>query len=791
MAEDQRSDDDDSELNHILAEYYRRIDAGEAIDKDQFIAEHPDQADALIEFLSGEARLQSDPGGPAPHNTPTILVDRRNTAATPPPVISYFGDYELLNEIARGGMGVVYKARQASLNRIVAIKMILSGEMARESDVQRFHTEAEAAAKLKHPGIVQIYEIGEENNQHYFSMEFVDGANLGEMVRDYPLPAREAAQLVLNVAEAIEYAHEQGVLHRDLKPSNVLLDSRGEVKVTDFGLAKQLDSDQHLTQTGQILGTPSYMPPEQASGNDALMGPTADVYSLGAVLYHLVTQRPPFAAATPLETIHQVINHEPVSPRLLEKNLPKDVETICQKCLQKEPHRRYLRASELAEDLQRFLDNRPILARPISRVERVWRWCHRNPVVAGLSAAVTLLLLALGIAGPITAYKQMSLVREKSALLTRATNSANVAQRKTQEAQKERRAAVSAEREAVASREKTEATLARSNFLLAQARWDNNRVADARELLHRVPRQHRNFEWYLSRRQFEGSDVTLYGHTGDVTSVSFSPDGMRIASSGSARRRFPGSGEIKLWDASTGKELHTLNGHTDNVNSVRFSPDGTRIASGSCDDTIRLWDASTGEELHTLDGHTDDVTSVSFSPDGTRIASGSTDQTIKLWDASTGKEIHTLNGHTRDVRSVSFGPDGTRIASGSWDQTIRLWDASTGEELHTLKGHTNWVTSVSFSPDGTRIASGSSDQTIRLWDASKGEELYTLKGHTDNVRSVSFSPDGTRIASGSDDQTIRFWDAATGEGTPHAQGTYEGCPQREFQPGWHAHRIRK
>lgn len=458
MVDEQQPDESSSELDRILLEYFRRIDADEEIDQEKFLAEHPEHADALADFLSAEQQFQPELTG-SPQDTPTLLSESVEASGMETRlVLRYFGDYELLEEIARGGMGIVYKARQTSLNRIVAVKMILAGQLARESDVQRFRAEAEAAAKLQHPHIVQIYEVGEQDGQHYFSMEYIEGSNLAEMVRDYPLPAREAAQIVSKVAGAIEYAHEQGVLHRDLKPSNVLIDARGEVKVTDFGLAKQLESDQQLTQTDQILGTPSYMPPEQAKGNQALMGPTADMYSLGAVLYHLLTGRPPFAAATQVETIHQVIHHEPVSPRLLEKSLPKDLETICQKCLQKEPHRRYGRAQDLTDDLQRFLENRPIIARPISRPARLWRWCRRRPLVASLSVAFVLALMGGTAFSTYYAY-----VADQNA--AEAFQNATNERLAREEADEQREEAEVAKAEALDAKEETERELHRTEAL--------------------------------------------------------------------------------------------------------------------------------------------------------------------------------------------------------------------------------------------------------------------------------------------------------------------------------------
>ena len=305
-----------------------------------------------------------------------------------------FGDYELLEEIARGGMGVVYKARQISLNRTVAVKMILAGEFASAEFISRFRIEATATAALQHPNIVAIHEVGVQQGQHYFAMDLVDGPNLARMVRDGPLPARRAAGYVKAIAEAIHFAHARRILHRDLKPSNVLIDSNDRPRLTDFGLAKNLATDSNLTVTGEIHGTPSFMPPEQASGERGKIGVTSDVYSLGAILYHALTRRPPFVGQTVAETLKQVENNDPIAPRLLEPGLPRDLETICLKCLEKDPQRRYATAGDLAEDLGRYLSNQPVLARPTGPVFRGARWARRNPAAAGLIAA---LVLALGV----------------------------------------------------------------------------------------------------------------------------------------------------------------------------------------------------------------------------------------------------------------------------------------------------------------------------------------------------------------------------------------------------------
>ena len=310
-----------------------------------------------------------------------------------------FGDYQLIETIAKGGMGVVYKARQRKLNRIVAIKMILAGQFADKSDVDRFYAEAEAAAALSHPNIVAIHEIGEVDGQHFFSMEYIEGQSLAALVQESPLPPRRAAEFVKTIAETMEFAHERGIVHRDLKPSNILLDRQDRPLITDFGLAKQVanQGQSQLTMAGTVVGTPSYMPPEQAAGKGDDVGPWSDLYSLGAILYELITGRPPFRAASPFETIRQVLENEPLSPRLVNSSVPRDLETICLKCLQKERSRRYTSSQELADELGRFLRGEPINARPISRVARFWRMCRRNPATASAIAVALLLLITTAV----------------------------------------------------------------------------------------------------------------------------------------------------------------------------------------------------------------------------------------------------------------------------------------------------------------------------------------------------------------------------------------------------------
>lgn len=321
------------------------------------------------------------------------------------PAMPEISGYEVLEEVARGGMGVIYKAIQRTPNRVVAIKMMKSGQFADREEVYRFRKEAEAAAKLEHPRIVPIYEVGDSSGSHYYTMRFIPGCSLDDRLKDGPLSPRAAATLVKKIAEAVQFAHENSIVHRDLKPGNILIDEQNEPKVTDFGLARDTAIRNHLTNTGEILGTPSYMSPEQATGKAEAAGPLVDIYSLGAILYAALTGRPPFQAASAVETLRQVTESEPVSARTLNAEVDRDLETICLKCLDKAPQRRYASAQELADELTRFLENKPILARPAGHLARAARWCKRNP----LGAAVASLLLLISVISPIVAFNQLRL----------------------------------------------------------------------------------------------------------------------------------------------------------------------------------------------------------------------------------------------------------------------------------------------------------------------------------------------------------------------------------------------
>ena len=736
----------------IVAEYYARRRYGDqpthAEYLDAFGSRHPDLAKQLQAIDDGMA---------AAEHLPSDLVSDDG-----PPLgsaVQYFGDYILLERLGKGGMGVVYKAQQVSLKRVVAVKMILAGQLADAQDIVRFHLEAEAAASLDHPNIVQIYEIGEHQGQHYFSMRYVEGESLADRLKTCPLPAREAARFIEQVARAIAYAHGRGVIHRDLKPANILVDRQNQPHVTDFGLARRVQGDSSLTATGVPLGTASYMPPEQAAGRLQQISERSDVYSLGATLYALLVGRPPFQADNFWDTVVQVREQEPVSLRQLNPKLPRDLETICAKCLEKDQQRRYSTATEFADELRRFLDGKPIHARPVSRPERFWRWCKRQPVVAGLAAAAVAILLAGTVVSLSFAIAAQRSEKNAVAGWTQADQNAKTAQNKAKEAEEQKNLAKDQLLRARTVQYSMQIGLAQRDLL--EGNW-----ADAEEMLDRCAWDLRGWEHrYLwtnvckRRILFKGhtgwvaqETLKLRGHTGWVSSMVFSPDGKRIVSGNS-------DNTLKVWDAVTGQEVLTLKRRNGGVSSVAFSPDGKRIVSGGSvfgtpgEDSgkIDVWDAATGQETLTLKLHTGEVSSLAFSPDGRRIvASGSVfgkPGELEVWDAVTGQETLALKLHTGGA-NLAFSPDGRKIA-GSVGKTVKVWDAATGEETLTLKGHTSGVNSVAFSPDSRQIVSGSDDMTVMTWDAGTGQAILTLLGHPGPILRVFFSPDGRRIFSAS------------------------------------------
>jgi serine/threonine protein kinase len=552
--------------------------------------------------------------------------------------------YEILEELGRGGMGAVYKARQVKLNRIVALKMILSGEHAGSDQLERFRTEAEVVARLQHPNILQIFEVGECDGLPFLSLEFLDGGSLSDDLDGTPWPTRAAARLVEDLAQAIHAAHEHNVVHRDLKPGNVLLTHERVPKIADFGLAKRLDTDAQQTRSGAILGTPSYMAPEQAGGKPEQIGPPVDIYALGAILYELLTGRPPFKAETPLDTIFQVLDDSPVPPCQLRPKLPRDLETICLTCLRKAPRLRYASALALAEDLRLFLKGKAILARRMGPWETVWRDMKRN-------RAITFTMVVISLAGAIgieegwrahLQYSQlMGNLNTRSEQLKKSSDPSLHAA--TTEAKKELPPALPL----------------------------------AANLSHHV-----------------------VGHGGRVLTMAFGPDSQRLAVAGADRM-------IRLYDVAQTNAFRVLEGHEEDVSSVTFHPDGRQLASASWDRTVRLWDIENGRQQRTLKSHTRRANCVAFSPDGRLLASGGADETIRLFETDTGKEIRVLP-ENRAVNSIAFSPQGGLLVAATEAGGVQIWDVVNGRPMGRLTDGVRQYSSVCFSADGKSVAAAGS-----------------------------------------------------------------------------------
>jgi WD40 repeat protein len=782
----------DRHVDEVLAAYLEAARAGRAPDRHELLARHPEIRDELQSFfadhdvvrdLAEPLRLDAAARTPSPGG---------DTAVIPPESLPRrFGDYELLEEIARAGMGVVYRARQVSLGRIVALKMVQPGGRAPE-DLERFlHTEAQAVAGLDHPHIVPVYDFGTYEGRPFFSMKLIQGGSLDRQLARFAGDPKAAARLVATAARAVHHAHQRGLLHRDLKPANILLDAGGEPLVTDFGLARRVEGGSGQTQQGAIVGTPAYMAPEQAAAMPVLTT-AVDVYGLGAILYELLTGRPPFRAATVLDTLLAVRAQEPARPRALNPKADRDLETICLKCLEKDPARRYGSAEALADDLERWLHGEPIRARRAPVARRAWKWCRRNPAWTAFLCVLCGSLVALPAFQGIS-NAQLAEERNKAVAQKKDADDLREEAEKAKEREEElRRQALAALARAEASMLQVQAALARAetNFYynrinLASQYWHGAKVGTAELTLDACPADLRQWEWRYLKRLCHSELLTL-PHGNGVFDVAYSPDGNRLATTS--------GNDLTLWDALTGKELLFLPGGSEpgQLTGVAFSPDGKRLAVGGGsmstrrpdDDKgkagnrgfVRILDAVTGQEVRTLKGHGDIAFGVAFSPDGTRLASAGGENAfggvgpaeLKVWDVATGKELLDLRGHTHTVWQVAFSPDGRALASTSDDGTARLWDASTGRELRVLRGHRSSVTGLAFSPDGKRLATAAGKMDtkpaeVKVWDVATGQAILGWRAHTGLIPRLAFSPDGKRLATGGWDRTVRVWDAATGD----------------------------
>jgi WD40 repeat protein len=653
--------------------------------------------------------------------------------------------YEILEKLGQGGMGVVYKARHVELKRIVAVKMILAGAHADAEEVRRFRGEAEAVARLQHPGIVQIFEIGQHQRLPFLALEYCAGGSLHQKLAGRPLPPGEAARLTETLARALDAAHQQQIVHRDLKPHNVLLTESGAPKITDFGLARKLDGGSKGTRTGVVVGTPSYMPPEQARGEP--VGPTTDVYALGAILYELLTGRPPFLGATTLDTLQQVLSDEPVSPRRLQPTVPRDLETVCLKCLHKEPGRRYRSAAELASRLQLVLDGKPIPDRPVGALERGWRWCRRNPPLAFASGLIAAALLAIVVLIVGFGLQQRRIARELQTAL-------------------------------------------------ALSRWDRGRqLCEQGEVGHGLLLMAIALETAPKGREGDnlrdalrielsgwlGRCHTLcqvWEHPDPVLALAVSPDGKTVVTGCE-------DGKVRLWDLSSespkGHCRRELAGAHGAVGAVGFIPGhNDRFITGHADGKVYLWNTETAQPIGTLSGHSKAIHAVALSPDGKLALTGSADRTARLWDIDTRTCRKCFDyADSGEVLAVAFSPDGETILTAGAKAlpnrkepagAVRLYKTPTAHldepVLQSDQEFPKKILSAAFDPcNGKTLLIGDSWWKVRFWDVDQSQGKHQLIAELDlskgAIRGMAFAPNGRAALTGAYDSTMAIvWDVA-------------------------------
>jgi eukaryotic-like serine/threonine-protein kinase len=801
---------DDDELMRLLEACLAEIEAGRAIDLERLTAEHPSLAGRLRACLAGLFAVEEE----------GATMTRAVAAAAPEATRRRLGDYRLLREVGRGGMGIVYEAEQESLGRRVAVKVLPLAATLDPRQLQRFHNEARAAAGLQHPHIVPVHAVGCEEGVYFYVMRFIDGRTLADWAHPEsgteptalgsqsglsaaPQPGptmdvRTAARLGMQAAEALEHAHQLGVVHRDVKPANLLVDEAGHLWVTDFGLALLWQEDR-LTKTGDVVGTLHYMSPEQTSASRGVVDHRTDVYSLGATLYELLTGRPPFEAGFRPELLRQVLEDEPRRLRRLNGAVPADLETIVLKCLAKAPAERYATAQELADDLRRFLDGEAVHAQPPSLVSQLSRWTRRHRTVVG-TAAACLLLLIVALAGSLV------FVWQEKGRAEQALAGEHLALTGERLALEEKRKALA---EVEVARDREEKAAYRDRIDLACREMEDNKPSRVEELLQECRLDLRDWEWRYLRRVSRSASRNLCRPGGFLNSLAFTPDG-NLATGG-------GEATVKIWEARTGALLRTFRVPSGRICQTTFRRDGQGVAVASLVQPTARGKGEKGRwELHL--GKLDDgkpdrhlasgegvPAALEFSPDEQVLALADRDLTVTLWEVATGKELCSLRGPSGSFQALAFAAGGENLAVCR-GADVRVYETRTGRELRTLDvpfspqsraafspqgrslavlgpyrltfvnlatgkarevlhGRGGSAAALVYSPDGGLLASVGSDRIVRLWNPHLGRELSGFRGHTELATLLAFGPDSRALASAPASSTaaVKLWDAGAGQ----------------------------
>jgi serine/threonine protein kinase/WD40 repeat protein len=781
--------DDDGPLNLIYQELILREQAGGTPSLEEYLSRFPQYGAALRVQLEVERALRID--GPLVVGTrPDHRADEDQPEGRIGDEPRVIGDYQILSELGRGGMGVVYKARQCSLNRLIALKMILSASHTDQEHLARFRFEAETIAKLQHPNFVQIFEIGEHDGRPFFSMELVDGGSLDRQVASAPAPPLDAARLLATLARAIHAAHQRGIVHCDLKPANILLQSSqspvsspqpgdrppgtrnwelGTPKITDFGLARWLGEESGLTRTGAILGTPSYMAPEQASGQIRAIAPATDVYALGAVLYETLTARPPFLGTTALDTLEQVRHQDPVSVTRVQPQVPRDLETICMKCLQKEPRQRYPTAEALAADLDRFLAGEPILARRTGTVERAWRWCRRKPVVATLAAAVAVLLLVIVTGTPIVALRlrherDQSRLAEREALeRLRQSYVAQAAVLRGSPEAGRRGASLNLLAEAARIRPSPDlrdeviACLTLTDLRVVHE-WEGNLFTagpiDFDPALERYAR-HEGKGDISVRRVADDSELLRMRcpvRGGEPLVLVFSPDGRWLAANYAQSR---GRYQCVVWDSRGGAPRLNVPGAWLAGGAI-FDPSSRRVAVSLPNHAVGIYDLDSGTEPKRIEG-VPPLEYLAFDPAGRHLAiSSARDCVVEVRDVDTGEVTARLT-HPGATRALSWAPGGSLLAVGSNDHHVHLWNTATYQRHALLHSSSDDVMNLAFNAEGDLLLVSGGDGTTRLWNPRTRRLLVSAPGFGIRIR-----PDDRALAF-MDGKRVGIWEITPGD----------------------------